>query len=795
MTGTADTADTVGSGAARFVGQRVKRREDPRLLTGRGRYVDDVTLPRLLHAAFLRSDVARGAIRSIDVDAARALPGVRGVFTAAELNPICGPLHASLTGPRQASGPPERALADDDVRFVGEPIAIVVADSRYLAEDACELIVVDIEPHAPVVDMNGALADDVIVHPEIGTNTAGAMPQTADPELEEILASAPHVISRTFTNGRVTNVPMEGRGLVASWDPYAGEVRIWPSSQSPHEVKAFCSRVLDVPAHRVHVQMGDVGGGFGQKMFGNRDEACVMLAARLLGRPVKWVEDRRENLIAANQARREAATVTMALDDEGHILGAKMHLVEDVGAFPMGGAAGSGMLVALIFPGPYRMRRFGFSSDAVFTNTCGKAAYRGPWAIETIVREQLMDHAARGLGLDPLELRRRNVIRPSELPYTLPSGLVYDVVTPTETLEQAVAAIDWDGFRAEQAAARAEGRYLGIGLSLCIEPSAMGYGSLAMEQAVVRLDATGKVLVLMGTGSHGHSLETTIPQVVADHLGCALDDVQFVQGDTDATPHGPGTGGSRSAVIAGGAAQAAALKMREKVLHVAAHLLEAAVDDLEVAGSRVSVRGTPTRGLSFAEIADTAYANPAGLPPGTEPGLEASHRFTAPSPFTWSNACHVCTCEVDPDTGRVQLLRYLVSEDCGVMINPMVVEGQIAGGVAQGIGQVLLEEMAYDADGNPLATTFLDYLLPTTTEVPDLEVTHIETPSNNPGGYKGMGEGGAIASPAAVANAIADALAPFGVTVTDLPLGPTQIRSLLRDRLPPTHPPRRPPRA
>jgi len=759
--------------AARFVGQRVKRREDPRLLSGHGRYVDDVSLPGQLHVAFLRSDVAAGRISSIETDAARALPGVVAVFTGADLNPIAGPMWTTTNGP-SVSTFPFLPLAGEDVRFVGDPVAMVVAASRYIAEDACELINLDIESTPAVVTLESACAEGApVVHPEVGTNVLGA-PPVSDPELDRILTAAAHVVTRTFAMTRTTNVPMEARGLVASYDAYRGDLQVWPSTQSPHEIKAFSSRLLGIGENRVRVEFGDVGGGFGQKMYPTREEAAVLLAAKLLGRPVKWIEDRRENLIAANQARHDVATVTMATDAEGLFLAATVHLRSDLGAYPAGGAAaGAGGFVAMLFSGPYRLAKLGFSSEAVFTNTCGNAPFRGPWAIECIAREQMVDAVAQELGLDPLELRRRNVIHQSELPYSLPSGLVYDIVTPEETMEQAAAMVDWEGFRAQQAAALAEGRYIGIGMSVCIEPSAVGMGAWGTEAATVRIDVSGQVEVLMGSGSHGQSLETTIPQVVADHLGCSVDDVVLRQGGD--SPYGPGTGGSRSAVILGGAAQTASIRLREKILSIAAGLLEAAEADLAVSDSVVSVRGTPSKALTFAELASTAYLNAAMLPPGIEPGLEATARFQPPAPFTWSNATHLCTCEVDPGTGEIALQRFVVSEDCGVMINPMVVEGQIAGGVAQGIGGALYEEMAYDESGNPLASTFLDYLIPTVSDVPEIEYGHIETPSASLGGYKGMGEGGAIASPAAVANAVNDALAPLGARLEQFPITPWRV--------------------
>ena len=773
MTTTSSNPATHGAPAARFVGQSVKRREDPRLLTGHGRYVDDVNLPGQLHIAFLRSEVASGTIRSIDTTAARQVEGVVAVLTARDVNAGSGPLWTTMLGP-DAAGPPLRPLAEDDVRFVGDPLAMVVATSRYVAEDALELIEVDIDPRPAVADLEDAMADGApVVHPELGPNVI-VEPWPENEEVRQIMSEAPHVVTRTFAMTRTTNVPMETRGMVASWDPH-GDLEIWPATQSPHEIKSFASRVLHVPEHRIRVHMGDVGGGFGQKMFPTREEACVLLAAKAVGRPVKWVEDRRENLIAANQARHEIATLSVAVDDDGRILAATCDLLDGVGSFPPGGGpGGGGALVAMLFTGPYKIPKTGFGCRIVFSNTCGKAAFRGPWAVETIAREQMMDAVAREIGMDPIELRRRNIVHQEDLPYTLASGLVFDIVTPSENLEQAAEMLDWQAFRAEQAAAQAEGRYLGVGLSVCVEPSAVGMGPLGTDRATIRIDSSGKVEVAIGTGSHGQSLETTIPQVVAEHLGCALEDVVLRQGGD--TPYGFGTGGSRSAVIAGGAAQTAAVSLREKVLRIAAEMLEAAPEDLEINDSIVSVRGTPSAAVSLTAVAGSVYLNPASVPQGVDPNLEVSASYTPPTTFTWSNACHLCVCEVDRDTGFVRILRYLVSEDCGNMINPMVVEGQIAGGVVQGIGGALFENMAYDPEGNPLATTFLDYLIPTAADVPDFQYGHIETPSAALGGFKGMGEGGAIAAPAAVANAVNDALAAMGApAVTQFPITPVRV--------------------
>jgi carbon-monoxide dehydrogenase large subunit len=548
------------------------------------------------------------------------------------------------------------------------------------------------------------------------------------------------------------------------------------ATQSVHELKAFASRLTGVVESRVRVVADDVGGGFGQKMMVLREEAAVIMAAFRLGSaPVKWIEDRRENLTASNQARSEEATLSFAVDDDGHILAAKVEFFEEIGAYPPSSGATATLAIG-VFTGPYKIPIIIPGCTAVYTNTVGKSAYRGPWAMETIFREQMMDHVARELGMDPIELRRVNIIAPSDLPYTTATQMVLENITPSETLEQVVEMLDVAAFRVEQAAARAEGRLLGLGVGGYVEPSAIAFGVLNSDPAVLSMDVSGKVQVRLGTGSHGHSIETTIAQVVATHLGCDIDDVMVIQGDTATSPMGPGTGGSRTAVVAGGAAQTASLELRDKLLRIAAHLLEASVDDLDIDNSVVSVRGTPQAAIPFAQLAMTAHMAPDALPAGMGPGLEVVARYQPPTQFTWSNATHGCIVEVDRETGIVDIKRYVVSEDCGQMINPMVVEGQIAGGVAQGIGGVLFEDMAYDDSGNPLASTFLDYLLPSAPEIPDFEYGHVESMSSSLGGYKGMGEGGAIASPPALANAINDALAQIGVpAMTRFPFGPSQI--------------------
>jgi carbon-monoxide dehydrogenase large subunit len=569
---------------------------------------------------------------------------------------------------------------------------------------------------------------------------------------------------------------MECRGIVASWSPGRDEIDIVCSTQSVHEARNYFARYLRIPEAGVRVTARDVGGGFGQKMFVFREESAIVLASRLLGRPVKWIEDRRENLVSAAHSRNELGTVRMALAADLTIEAIAVDHVADVGAYPVVPAIMNHQLL----PGPYKIPRLGFSMAMVWTNTMGKGAYRGPWMFETTAREMAIDHAARRLGVDPVELRRRNLLSAADLPFTSPGGNTFEEITPRETLEQALEMLGYDDFRREQTQARSDGRLLGLGVAVYVEPSSMQAPTLASEGATVRVESSGKVVAFLGTTSHGQSVETTMAQIVADQLGVDYDDVTIVQADTQSTPWGPGTGGSRTAVVAGGAARAAALAVRDKVLAIAADALEANPTDLDIEHGSVFVKGTPTRAMSMKDVASAAYRFADALAPELSAGLEATVRFRPRSFPTWSNATHLCVVEIDRETCLPRILRYIVSEDCGRMINPRVVEGQIFGGVVQGIGGVMFEDFVYDPEGNPLTTTFLDYLLPTTTEVPTIEVGHIETESTtNPGGYKGMGEGGAIGSHAAVANAIGDALAPLGIDVTSTPLGPNDIHRLM----------------
>jgi carbon-monoxide dehydrogenase large subunit len=766
--------------ATRYVGARVQRVEDGRLLTGHGSYVDDVVLPGMLHARFVRSTYARAAIRSIDTSAALAMPGVRFVFTAADLNPGVHEQWHTSVGPLSPETP-RPPLADDEVRFVGDPVALVIADTLAIAHDAAEQVVVDCDPLPAVVDYTTAEHSDALVHASHGSNVIGELAALPLSALQDTLDEASHVVTETIAQHAYVPAPLEGRGLVVDYAA-SGELTIHSGTQAPHEVRMFCARLLGMPEHRIRVIMRDTGGGFGQKILVQRDEMCVMLAAPKVGVPVKWVEDRHENLLAAGKSRVEHGVSTMSFDGEGRITAAHIDYLEDCGAYPTPWPVTTSAAVGVFFPGPYRVPRAGFSVKTVYTNTVGRAAYRGPWQFESLAREMLLDISARRMNIDPAELRRRNLLRHDELPFPNPNGMTYDSISPLETLEQALEILDYDAFRKQQAEARANGRYLGVGISTYVEPSTPGYGYYGSEAATIRIEPSGTVNVYIAGGSTGNSIETTVVQLAADALGADIADVHTIQGDTALTSFGAGTGGSRSGSMTAGAIRETASILRERIRTIAAHRLEAAVDDIELGGSRAFVRGTPTIGVSLQEIASAAYFEPQTLPEGVPAGLEASARYAANSMTIWVNATHVCTCEVDVETGRVQLLRYIVSEDCGPMINPDVVEGQIAGGVVQGIGGVLFEHLVYDDDGNPLTTSFLDYLVPSAAEVPPIEYGHIETPSPGPGGYKGVGEGGAIGAPPAVVNAVADAIAPFGVDITELPLSPARIVALVKGR-------------
>ncbi|HEX4015197.1 MAG TPA: xanthine dehydrogenase family protein molybdopterin-binding subunit [Frankiaceae bacterium] len=764
------------SAAARYTGARVHRVEDARLLTGRGTFVDDIVRSRMAHACFVRSPLASARIVAIDACAALEMPGVQAVFTADDLNSGVHESWYSAMG-KHVPDTPRPPLAEGFVRFVGDPVALVIAGDRYVAEDAVDAVEVEYDPLPAVADYATARDAQALVHEGYPANVAGGLGTTLPDALSAIFKDSAHHVSVTVHQQAYAAVPLETRGMVAEWS--GDELTVWAATQSPHEVRAFLARLLGLAENRVRVIMRDTGGGFGQKVMPMREEMCIGLAAMKMRSAVKWIEDRRENLMTAGMSRHEHGETHFAFDADGAIRGAYIDHVQDIGAYPTPWPVGTAAAVGMLFPGPYRVPAAAFRTTSVFSNTSGRVAYRGPWQFESLAREVTLDIAARHMHMDPVELRQRNLLRRDELPYANPNGMPYSDVTPVETFEKALQMLDYDAFRREQAVAREQGRYLGVGMCNYIEPTASAMSFYGTEGATIRIEPSGTVNVYVAGGSTGNSLETAAVQLTADALGVNIADVRTIQGDTAVTPFGAGTGGSRSGSMIAGAVEETAAILRERIVAIAAEHLEAAPGDMELADSHARVKGSPTNAVPLTKIAEIAYFMPHKLPAGIPAGLEASARYQARSPVIWANASHVCTCEVDIVTGAVNLLRYIVSEDCGPMINPSVVEGQIAGGVVQGIGGVLFEHLPYDEDGNPLATTFMDYLLPTACDVPTIEYGHVETAAPGPGGFKGVGEGGAIGAPPAVVNAIADALAPLGVEVTRLPLTPAAIRGLI----------------
>jgi carbon-monoxide dehydrogenase large subunit len=767
----------VGVGAARYIGQRVPRKEDPRLLTGRGQFVDDIALPGMLHVAFARSPIARGKIVSISTDAARALPGVHAVYTQTDLAKIKVAMMSFFLTPPDI---PITPLADGHVAYVGDPVAMVIADDRYIAEDAASLIDVRYEEETPVVSIADAKAGKP-VHPGTENNIAASMGvEELDEDFEALIQSAPHVFTHKVTHQRISQSPMETRGVVAVRDG-AEELTLYITCQSPHMVARHVSLSLGLPQTAIRVIAKDVGGSFGLKNHPWKEEMSVIVAALIFGRPLKWIEDRYENLTTANQAREQEMTLRLAFDANGGLIASNSDYSVNNGAYPQGPDAN--VAVHLFMWGAYKMPAYAFLTRGWYSNTVGLAAYRGPWAMESLARETALDVAARKMGIDPIEIRRRNLIKLSDQPTMTSMGIPLEDITPAECLEKLLENFDVAAFRAEQAAARKEGRYLGLGVAAYVEPtgSAGSIGVMTGELAQLRIEPTGKVTATMSTHSQGHGTQTTMAQLIAETLGVAYEDVTVFEGDSSRGGFSPGAAGSRQGVIAGGASIKTAEKLAEKVKILAGHLFNAPVENVTIANGMVHIAGAEEMTRSLRDIAEIAYGEPTRLPPGFEAGLEAQYRYQPP-PMTFTSAAHACIVEVDADTGFVKILRWISAEDCGTIINPAVVEGQIAGGLAQAIGMVLLEEVSFDERGNPTATTFKDYMLPQISDVPDFEYLHANTPSQSVGGIRGVGEGGAIIGPPTLVNAIADALVPFGEIPFDLPLTPVKLLEVIEGR-------------
>jgi aerobic carbon-monoxide dehydrogenase large subunit len=772
-------------------GAPLPRKEDARLVAGRGRYVTDVELPRMLHVAFVRSPHAHARMRRIDAAAALAAPGVTAVVTGADPDVAPHRIEARSALPGYVmTGQP--VLAWPEARFAGEAVAAVVARDRYAAEDAAALVEVEWEPLPAALDIVDPSRGGAIVHEAAPGNVLLAR-RFESGQVDATLAAAAAVVERVFRTNRQTAAPLEGRAGVADWSPGEGKLTLWLGTQVPHLVRHALAEMLALPENRIRVVAPDVGGGFGMKAVVYPEEVALCLLAMRLGRPVKWVEQRRESFLASAHARDHHYAVRAGFDRDGRLLALDARVACNAGAYSVfpWTAGIEALMAGGLLAGPYKVPHYRCEVTAVATHTTPAGPYRGvARPATTFVMERLLDLGARALGVDRVAVRRLNLVGPADLPYTSATRLVHDSGSYPLCFEQAVEAIDYAGFRGEQARARAKGRYLGIGFANYNELTGLGQAASAgprmpfrtgHEGATVRMDPSGAVTVLAGVTSQGQGLETTMAQLAAAELGLPLDAVRVVLGDTDATPFGLGAFASRQAVIGGGAVTRAARALREKITAIAAHLLEAAAADLELADGRVAVRGLPDRGVTLLDVARVAHLETHRLPPETEPGLEAT-RFYDPIRGTFAAGAQAAVVEVEPATGRIEIRRYVCVEDTGRVINPLVVEGQVQGAIAQGVGGALLEHLIYDDAGQLLTGTLMEYALPTAAALPAFELVHVEVPAENLIGVRGVGEGGTLGPPAVLANAVADALAPLGVEVNELPITPARVWTSVRTR-------------
>jgi len=769
----------------KLFGARVQRVEDPDLLRGRGCFVDDIHMAGTLHAVFARSPHAHARVRSIAMEKARAAPGVHGIFTLADLPPRLQTVPIPLVVPHPSIVQPwtQRVLTGDEVCYVGEPVAVVVAESRYAAEDAAGLLEVDYDPLPVVADCReGLKAGSPVAHRSAPDNVASRF-SVGFGDAETAFRAAPHVFRETLSVHRGGGQALECRGVLARYDPVQDLLTLWSATQLPHVVQQTLAELLEVEEHRVRVIAPDVGGGFGPKGIFYPEEAAIAVCAKSLGRPVKWIEDRLEHFTSAVQERDQHWTVEIAIDKDGRVLGIRGEMVHDAGAYVPWGII-LPYIAATSMPGPYLIPSFQLGVTVVLTNKTPVNPIRGAGRPQAcFAMERLLDRAARELGLDRAEIRRRNLVPPERMPYSVGliyrdgSAMTYDSGDYPACQSRALALADYSDFPRRQAEARAAGRYLGIGLANYVEGS--GYGPF--EGATVRLTPTGKVWIATGAAPQGQGHRTTLAQVCAEQLGVPLADVVVITGDTGAISLGVGTFASRTAVNAGSAVYLAAQRVRDKAFRIAAHALECAEVDLVLSDGALAVKGALSRRLTWAQLARIARSGTPGhnRPAELEPGLEATAYFS-PQQSTYCNGTHVAEVEVDPETGGVQFLRYTVVHDSGRLINPLIVDGQIQGGVAHGIGNALYESMQYDETGQPLTCTLADYLLPLATDVPPVRIEHMESPSPlNPIGVKGAGEGGTIPAIAAVIGAVEDALGSFGVRIAQAPIPPGRIVELI----------------
>ncbi len=772
--------------AATF-GSGIRRREDPRLITGSATYTADIVLPGMLHAAMLRSPYAHARIQSIDTSAAAQASGVVAVYTAADTEGEIGAAPCAWLLPNSGLKIAEyRCIAKDTVRYVGDIVAVVVAESASQAHDALELIEVDYEPLPAVVQPQQSAADGAPqLHAEIEGNQAFHWTVTGGGDIDAAFKAADVVVRERIVQQRLIPNAMEPRAALASYTQATGELTLWNTTQNPHIVRFLCSLVAGVPEDRLRVIAPEVGGGFGSKIAVYPGDFITVFCSKKLGVPVKWVESRSENYQATTHGRDHIQEIEVAATSDGKITGLRATVWAGMGAYLSTAAPGiPTILHGLMLSGVYDIPAIHEDVYGLYTNTTPVEAYRGAGRPEaTFMVERLADALAAKLGLDPAEVRRRNFIPPFDNGHDVVTGLTYDSGNYGQALAKLLDEAGYDSLRAEQAEARKAGRYLGLGLSTYVEicglgPSqvagAIGFQGGLWESAILRFHPSGKVHVMIGASPHGQGEETTFAQIVSSELGVPTDDVRIIHGDTDNTPMGWGTYGSRTTAVGGAALALAARKIRDKAKIIAAHLLEAAVEDMEYEDGKFFVKGSPDSSKTIQDIA--LMANVAwNMPEGVEAGLEATSFYDPPN-FVFPYGAHLAVVEVDPETGNVELQRYVAVDDCGPQINPVIVEGQVHGGIVQGIGQALWEEGVYDEDGQLLTGSMLDYALPRADRLPDIEVHSTVTPSpHHPLGVKGIGEAGTIASTAAVYNAVIDALEPFGVQAVGMPLTPERV--------------------
>ena len=771
---------------AKYTGRRVLRKEDPRLLTGKGLYVDDVHLPNTAHMALLRSPHAHARIRKLDASAARSLDGVVTVLTGAEIRGELNMLPSAAALP-DLRIPDHYLLAMETVRYAGEPVAAVVAETPYLAQDALDRIEVDYESLPVVVDPEKALLKgSPVVHKQWDSNLAGTF-ELVSGDIKAAFKKADRVVKARLVNQRLIPVAMEPRAVQASYQSGEKMLTVWSTTQIPHTLRSEIARLLKIPDNLLRVMAFDVGGSFGSKLNVYPEEGLVPYLAMKLGRPVKWVETRRENMLATIHGRGQIDYIEIALAKDGRILGLRVRVIADVGAYLQMLTALMPTLTAILVPGCYKMPAYSFELKEVFTNKMATDAYRGAGRPEaSYIIERAMDLAAAELKMDPVDIRRRNFIQPANFPYTTRTALVYDSGNYDKALKKALDLVGYKQLRKKQAAMRKQGKLLGIGLSTYVEICGMGPARAfaaggGWESAAVRVEPSAKVTVLSGSSPHGQGEETTFAQITADVLAVPFDDVAVIHGDTRAVPHGIGTFGSRTTAVGGTAVYMSAQKVKQKMTELAAHLLEISSKNIVWKNGKIVAKSNPKKSKTFQEVVGEAYSAK-NLPPGMEPGLDATSYFS-PQNFTYPFGTHVCVVEIDTETGEVKVVKYVAVDDCGRQINPMMVEGQVQGGIAQGIGQALYEEAVYDEYGQLRTSELMDYVVPKASQLPAYVCDRTETPTTvNPLGAKGVGEAGTIAATPAVVNAVMDALAPYGVTNLDMPLKPEKIWRVLHGK-------------